>query len=158
MSATLEAPVAPPRPSGAKQVYRFRILSGTHWANMPAVDEDGQPVLDPDGKPVMKAVPFGPGRPNGDIVQTTQRLDRLLNRGSKVVQMLDENDDEKVTQIAELQAENRGLVDRLKKQVYAMDVRQLIEYCEAEEWDHENSSDKSRLIAIVLRNLGISNG
>ena len=103
----------------------------------------------------MKDVAFGPGRKAGDIVQTTQRLDRLLNKHSKVVQLLDESNDDKVTQIAELEDRNRTLLERIKKQVYAMDVRQLTDYCEAEDWDYDNTVDRDRLIRIVLSNLGV---
>lgn len=153
MTATLEAPASKKQ---AKPVLKFRVLGGSHYVPTPQVDEDGDPILTEDGKPVMKDVPYGPNRPAGDIVTTTERLDRKFNRpGSKKYELLGENEDPILGQLQEVEERNRNLAARLTSSIRAMTARELIEYCEAEGFDHQGETDKDKLVQIVLRSVGL---
>lgn len=141
-----------------KQEYKFRVLAGTHWHPTPILDEDGEPALDADGKQTVKDKPYGPGRPLGDIVTTTQRLDKIFNkRGQpKRYELLGENDDPTAARIQEVEDANRTLAVRLRSTVRAMDVRQLIEFCEAEGIDSRGETELETLRTIVLNGLQVS--
>lgn len=148
-------PTVPTR--AERPVYRFRVRSGTWWQPTSVIDEDTkEPVKDRDGKPVYRDVPVGPSRPAGDIAVSTQRLDRLHNKGGNTMfELLDQNDDPRVGQIQRAEQARDAADARYRRALGKMTQRELLDHAEQEGIDLKGEMDEVRVRNMLLAAAGM---
>lgn len=144
MSAVAAAPVAT-----APKLRRFQVLAGSHW--------EPREVVDPEtGHKRVRDVPFGPGRPAGDIVETSVDLCRRFNRpGSVKFRDLGEENDPVGMEIKAERAARLDAETRLRAAFEAMTARSLIEYAEKQGWDLMGATSKEKVLPLVLQYSGL---
>jgi hypothetical protein len=165
MSATATAPKATePAPTSSPKGEKYQVRYGTFWhgEEYDRITDPKDPRFPGTGRVIKPGVPYGPGRPAGDVVETNQDLTKLNDRrhpnGPRFVKLGSQDNRVEAELTAQLHQKTEAharLMLSTKNLLSRMSARELIEYAEGEEIDLKGETRKDAVLRIVLDEKGL---